>query len=138
MHLNFLVKSPTFRILFGKSAEFPSTLIISRYNIIFTCACSLYSSKILKQGKFWESRFIGYLKLFSVCTKYSMCAVLYSVIVSERLKMRKSPAINYWQDTVSGLEVNRNVRNINKLWGILTSFVILYYFSLYYYFFFNS
>ena len=38
-----------------------------------------------------------------------MGGVLCSVIVSERLKMRKSLAINYWQDTISGIEVNSNV-----------------------------
>ena len=43
-----------------------------------------------------------------------MCAVMCSVIVSERLKMRKPLAINYWQDTISGVEVNSNVRNINN------------------------
>ena len=41
------------------------------------------------------SRFVGYLKLFSVSTINSMRAVLCNVIVSELLKMRKSPAINY-------------------------------------------
>ena len=44
-----------------------------------------------------------------------MYAVMCSVIVSKWLKMRKSLAINYWQDTISGFEVNRNVRNTNKL-----------------------
>ena len=38
-----------------------------------------------------------------------------SVIVSERLKMRKSVAINYRQDTISGVDVKSNARNINKL-----------------------
>ena len=44
-----------------------------------------------------------------------MCAVLCIVIVSERLKIRKSSAINYSLDTISGVEVNINVRNINNL-----------------------
>ena len=95
---------------------------------IFMCACAIFVRNS-KTREFLGSRFIGYLKLFSVSTINSMCAVLCSVIVSELLKMRKSPAINYWQDTTSGLEVNSNVRNISKLRGILTSFVILYYFS---------
>ena len=47
-----------------------------------------------------------------------MDGVLRSVIVSERLKMRKSLAINYWQDTISGVEVNTNVRTINNFWGV--------------------
>ena len=34
-HLNCLVKSPTFKILFKKSPAFTSALIISRYDIIF-------------------------------------------------------------------------------------------------------
>ena len=38
-----------------------------------------------------------------------------SAIVSERLKMRISLRIHYWQDTISGVEVNNNVININKL-----------------------
>ena len=33
--------------------------------------------------------------------------------------MRKSVAINYWQHTISGVDVNSN---INKLWGVSTSF----------------
>ena len=51
-----------------------------------------------------------------------MNGVLCSVIVSERLKMRKSLAINYWQDTISGVEVSTNVRTINNFWGVSTSF----------------
>ena len=114
-------------------------------SIIFMCACSLYSCahavyihvrmqsifiRNIKTREVLGSWFIGYLKLFSVSTINSMCTVLYSVTMRERLKTRKSPAINYWQDTISLLKRNRNVRNINNLWEILTSFVILYYFSL--------
>ena len=44
-----------------------------------------------------------------------MSGVLRSVIVSEGLKMRKSLAINYWQDTIFAVEVNNKVININKL-----------------------
>ena len=74
------------------------------------------------------SRFVGDLKLlwniafFFVSTINSMDGVLCSVIVSERLKIRKSLAINYWQDTISGFAVNSNVGNVNNLWGISTSF----------------
>ena len=60
---------------------------------------------------------------FFVSTKNSMDRVLFSVIVSEQLKMRKSLAINYWKYTISGFEVNSNVRNVNNLWG--TSAVII-------------
>ena len=35
--------------------------------------------------------------------------------VSEWLKIRNSLGIYYHQDTMSGTEVNNNVRNINKL-----------------------
>ena len=38
-----------------------------------------------------------------------------SATVSEWLKMRKSLGINYYQGTVSGVEVNNNAININKL-----------------------
>ena len=38
-----------------------------------------------------------------------------SAIVSEQLKIRKSLGVHYWQDTNSGVEVNDNVININKL-----------------------
>ena len=44
-----------------------------------------------------------------------MGGVLCSAIVSEWLKMRKSLGIDYWQDTISDVEVNNNVVNINKL-----------------------
>ena len=43
-----------------------------------------------------------------------MDGVLCSVIVGERLKLRKSLAINCRQDAISGVEVNINVRNINN------------------------
>ena len=76
------------------------------------------------------SRLLGDLKLlwnivffFFVSTKNSMDRVLFSVIVNEQLKMRKSLAINYWKYTISGFEVNSNVRNVNNLWG--TSAVII-------------
>ena len=52
----------------------------------------------------------------------SMDGVLFSVIVSERLKMRKSLAINYWQDTISGVEVKSSDRNVKNLCGVSTSF----------------
>ena len=44
-----------------------------------------------------------------------MGGVLCSAIVSERLKMRKSLGIHYWQNTISGVKVNNNDININKL-----------------------
>ena len=56
-----------------------------------------------------------------------MGGVLCSAIVSERLKMRNSLGISYWQDTISGVKVNNNVININKLWGVSTSFVIFHF-----------
>ena len=59
-----------------------------------------------------------------------MGSVLCSAIVSEQLKMRKSLGIHCWQDTISGDKYNNNVVNINKLWGVSTSFVFLDYFSL--------
>ena len=60
----------------------------------------------------------------------SMDGVVCSAIVSEQLKMGKSLPIHYWQDIPSDVELNNNVININTLWGVSTSFVILYYFSL--------
>ena len=44
-----------------------------------------------------------------------MGGVLVSATVSERLKMRKSLGIHYWQNTISGVKVNNYVININKL-----------------------
>ena len=57
-----------------------------------------------------------------------MDGVLCSAIGSGRLKFRKSLGIHYWQDIISGVEVNNNVININKLLGVSTSFANLYYF----------
>ena len=51
---------------------------------------------------------------FLVSTPNSMGGVLCSIIVSERFKIRKSLAINYWQDTMSGVEVDNNaIKSIN-------------------------
>ena len=63
-----------------------------------------------------------------------MGGVLCIAIVSERLKIRKSLRIHYWQDTISSVKVNNNVINVYKLWGVSTSFVTLCYFSLYFWF----
>ena len=46
-HLNSLVKSPTFRILFRKSPAFTLTLV-------FICKHSIHSLKMFKKGKFWD------------------------------------------------------------------------------------
>ena len=43
-----------------------------------------------------------------------MGGILFSAIVSERLTMKKSPAIHYLQDTISGVKVNNDAININK------------------------
>ena len=59
-----------------------------------------------------------------------MDGVVCSAIVSELLKMRKSLEIHYWWDVSSDVELNNNIINIKKLWGVSTSFVIVYYFSL--------
>ena len=51
---------------------------------------------------------------FLVSTLNRMGGVLCSVIVGERIKMRKSLAIDYWWDTISCVEVNNNViKSIN-------------------------
>ena len=57
-----------------------------------------------------------------------MGGVLCSVLVSAWLKMRQPLRIHYYEGTISGVEVNNNVTNFNKLWEVSTSFVILYYF----------
>ena len=54
-----------------------------------------------------------------------MGGVLGSATVSERLKMRKSLGIYYYQDIVFDAEVNNNATNIR---GVSTSYIILYYF----------
>ena len=50
--------------------------------------------------------------------------VLGSVIVTERLKTRKSLATNYWEDIISGVEVKSNDRNVKNLWKVSTSFQV--------------
>ena len=52
--------------------------------------------------------------IFFVSTLDSMGGILFSAIVSERLTMKKSPAIHYLQDTISGVKVNNDAININK------------------------
>ena len=58
----------------------------------------------------------------SVSTINSMDDVLGSVIVTERLKTRKSLATNCWRDTISVVEVKSNDRNVKNLWKVSTSF----------------
>ena len=48
--------------------------------------------------------------------------VVGSVIVTERLKTRKSLATNYWQDGISGVEFKSNDRNAKNLWKVSTGF----------------
>ena len=50
--------------------------------------------------------------------------VLGSVIVTERLKTRKSLATDYWEDIISGVEVKSNDRNVKNLWKVSTSFQV--------------
>ena len=50
-----------------------------------------------------------------------MGGVMCSAIVSEELKIRKSLGIYCSQDTISGVKVNNNVININKVWGVSTT-----------------
>ena len=47
--------------------------------------------------------------MFFVSTLNNMGGVLCSAIVSDRLKMRKSLGIYYWQDTISDVGINNNV-----------------------------
>ena len=69
--------------------------------------------------------------IFFVSTLNSKGGVLCIATVSEQLKMRKSLAIHYWEDTIiSDIGLNNNVIDINKLWKVSTSLIILYYFSL--------
>ena len=100
---------------------------------------SIYSLKTFKEGKLWEVDFKAIRKFFviffSVSLLNSMGGVLCSAAVSEWLKMRKFLGIYYYQNAISGAEVNSNVINISKLWEVSTGFVILYYFLLQQYFF---
>ena len=83
-------------------------LLSCHVTTLFLFAHAVYIHYILPKclkkasfGKWISRRSKTSLKyFFSVSTITSMCAVLCSVIVSERLKMRKSLAINYWQDTI--------------------------------------
>ena len=47
-----------------------------------------------------------------------MGGALCSATKSEWLKMRKSLEICYYQDTISAVELNNNVVNINNFWLI--------------------
>ena len=58
----------------------------------------------------------------SVSTINSMDDIVGSVILTERVKTRKSLATNYWQDTISGFEVKSNDRNVKNLWKVSTGF----------------
>ena len=93
-HLNSLVKSPTFRKIFRKSSAFTAALLISRCVIIFYIRT--------------QHIFIQNIHLKA----------------SEQVETRKFLEIRYWQDTISGVAINNNVKNINKLWEVSTSFVI--------------
>ena len=55
-----------------------------------------------------------------------MCAVL----CSEKWENLSQLITDRIASLMRDAEVNNNVRNINNLWGVLTSFVILYYFSI--------
>ena len=71
---------------------------------------------IYRQSKTSLMIFKNYFQIifFLVSTLNNRGGVLCSVIVNERFKMRKSLAINYWQDTMSGVEVDNNViKSIN-------------------------
>ena len=90
-----------------------------------------YSLKTFKEGKFCEVNlkaiqnfFVIFFSFFD-STLNSMSLVRCSTTVSEWLKMRKSLGIYYYQDTISGVEVYNNVININKIWEVSPSFVIL-------------
>ena len=93
---------------------------------LFICTRNIYLLIILMKWSFGISLYRQckiYLIIFGnyvfkyfflVSTLNSMGASLCSVAVSERLKMRKSLAINYWQDTISDVEVSHNViKSIN-------------------------
>ena len=69
-----------------------------------------------------------------------MWVVWCSAMVSERLKTRISLGMHDWQNIISGVEVDNNVKNIKNNWEVSTSFVILYYLSLFHFniIFYNS
>ena len=96
-----------------------------RHNFLYADAAYTHS-KYLKKRSFGMSMygqsktslmiFKNYFPIifFLVSTLNSMGGVLCSIIVSERFKIRKSLAINYWQDTMSGVEVYNNaIKSIN-------------------------
>ena len=86
----------------------------------------------------FKNHVFNFFFFFWVLTVSSKSGVLCSAIVSERLKMRKSLRIHDCQDIISGIEVNNNVININKLWRVSTIFWnFLLFFTLTLFFFFN-
>ena len=52
--------------------------------------------------------------------------VLCSVIVSVWLKMKKSLAINYWQDTISGVEVMIEMSKTFEEFQLVLNFVLFF------------
>ena len=105
-HLNCLVKSPTFRIHSRKSPAFTSVLIISRYDISFYIHTQHIFTHNIQRREVLGCRFTGDLKLlrnefFFVTTLNSKGSVPCSAWVCERLKMRKSLTMHYWQDIPS-------------------------------------
>ena len=106
-HLNCLVIPPTQNLL-----HLPPLLSFYVMTLFFIC-------KIFKEGKLWgvDLKAIQnfFLIFFFVSTLNSIGCVLCSAAVSGWLKMRKFLGIYYYQDVISGVEVNNNVINISKL-----------------------
>ena len=92
-HLNYFLKSSAFRILFRKSPAFMSALIISRYDIrhIFYIQTQNIFPLNTYRRDVLVSQFIGKLKL------------IWNDIFFVSTINRKSIAIHYWQDTISGV-----------------------------------
>ena len=91
-----------------------------------------FHSKYLKKGSFVKSiyrRSKTYLKwFFFVYTLNSKGGVLCSARVSKAEKISRNSLLT--GHAISGVELNNYVINIDKLWEVSTSLVILYYFLL--------
>ena len=87
----------------------------------------IFTQNIYRREVVGKQFIVDYFFFFFVSTLSNIGGVVCSAIVSERLKLRKSLAIPYRQGMPSDIELNNNVININKLWGVSTSFVVCYF-----------
>ena len=110
------LKFPTCRILFQNSPAFTSALIISRYDILFFIHLHYTFIQNIQRREVSGSRFIGNLSFFEMdffCfyTKQQGWCPVQCQIKNENI----SPNSLLTGCTISGVELNNNVINVNKI-----------------------